>query len=42
MVLEPAFYIEMKMYQLFAGAVPTKDQQAELVANVLLNEWFYM
>jgi hypothetical protein len=24
----------------FTRAVPTKDQKAETVANVLLNEWF--
>jgi len=26
----------------FTRAVPTKDQKAETVANVLLNEWFYV
>ena len=45
-VLEPAHgkenvLVMTNIFTKFTRAVPTKDQKAETVANVLLNEWFY-
>ena len=46
-VLEPAHGTEnvlvmTDIFTKFTRAVPTKDQKAETVATVLLNEWFYV
>ena len=46
-VLEPAHgkenvLVMTDIFTKFTKAVPTKDQKAETVANVLLNEWFYV
>jgi hypothetical protein len=46
-VLEPAHgkenvLVMTDIFTKFTRAVTTKDRKAETVANVLLNEWFYV
>lgn len=45
-VLEPSYsgqenILVMTVFRKFAMAVPTRDQRAETVAQVLVEEWFY-